>query len=222
MDQSIDFEQKTLVTLLSHGRPGSSNGTSAGRNPRTSASRRSTTRVGHAGRPLICHYRSTGGRWIAESRAHRERSAPEANRKKNRPNTMYKPPRTKGTPHSLKNTGPPLAKTVVSQKIANPHHRRLNGIINAAAARNRIHCFGRPLHSNRSPRIQFVQFQIQGCATCSAGEPLVQPLVSFVNWRNCKYCSCVILAVNGSPASRSTSGVALTQGVSARENRSYE
>jgi hypothetical protein len=46
----------------------------------------------------------------------------------NRPITMYRPTRTNGIPHNLKKMGASDIHTVLSQKIAKPHHIRLNGM----------------------------------------------------------------------------------------------
>src|SRR4051812_46872066 len=43
--------------------------------------------------------------------------------------------------------------TLVSQKIAKPHHNRLNGIANASDERSRSPRRGCPLHTRRSPEL---------------------------------------------------------------------
>jgi hypothetical protein len=54
----------------------------------------------------------------------------------NRPKTKISPKTTNGIPKSEKKKGAPEFNAVLNQKIANPHHKRLNGIIKMSAVRN--------------------------------------------------------------------------------------
>src|SRR5258705_8855787 len=67
---------------------------------------------------------------------------------------MNRPMATNGTPHSFMNQEPCMRITIISQKIANPPHIRLNGIMNRSAACNLTPVRGRPLHSKLSPPLR--------------------------------------------------------------------
>jgi hypothetical protein len=68
----------------------------------------------------------------------------------NRPKTNINPMIINGIPNITKKNGAPEFNAVVNQKIAKPHHNRLNGIKKMSAVLKTIPVFGRPVQTNFS------------------------------------------------------------------------
>ncbi len=58
---------------------------------------------------------------------------------------------------------PKMPRAETSQKMANPPHSRLKGIMKVSEARSSTPCFGRPAHSSFSPGSSSRLMMSSGC-----------------------------------------------------------